>query len=273
VFWKLQKSDLTTKCSQRQVQDLQTQLAELRQENTTLRTRLPDREPAESEGAPSKNRRVNNQVQRTKAPHRALPPSLKDFDHVRRNIQLHSNGIFDCPSKDRGIIDAANNVASRLEDLPPRADFAHLSRSYLDSIHESFPVLHWPIFQHEVDQAYTARTFQGMPRAWVGLFFAVMACGTLQSSSKAQKHGISFYEASSEALALPSLNTTMEHVRGAFLLSVFATERGRKSAGSVWLASAVRMGQIIGLDHDVDRPVFELEMRRRLWWSICTWDR
>ncbi|KAF2653075.1 hypothetical protein K491DRAFT_718388 [Lophiostoma macrostomum CBS 122681] len=256
----------------KQVQDLQSQLAELRQENTTLRTRFPDRDPSEREGGSAKNRRVDKQVQQTKAPQKISPPLLRDFDHVRKNIKLHSTGIFGFPSTDHSIVETATNVASRPE-LPSRTHFAHLSRAYLDTIHESFPVLHWPIFQHEVDQAYTARTLQGLPRPWIGLFFAVLACGTLQSSPGAQGLGSAFYEASSGALAPPSQYTTMEHIQGAFLLSIFATESGMKSAGSIWLASAVRMGQIIGLDKDIDRSLFEVEMRRRLWWSIRSWDR
>jgi hypothetical protein len=55
---------------------------------------------------------------------------------------------------------------------------------------------------------------------------------------------------------------------------MFAAESGMKSVASVWLASAVRIAQELGLNIESGQlPVIDGETRRRLWWSIYTWDR
>jgi hypothetical protein len=211
-------------------------------------------------------------------PQRLPPPVLKNFDSVRRNIQLYSSGIFDvsCQSQRDS---PQSHTASPLPDLPPRADFANLSRSYLASLHDHFPILHWPTFQHEVDQAYTTRSFHGIAREWVGLFFAVLACGSLHSSNlqvglhKIPDRGKEYFEISTGMMDAFSQNVTTTHVRVALLLSIFAAESNMGWAGSTWLANATRMAQILGLHLEMDGPAIDGEMRRRLWWSIYTLDR
>lgn len=211
-------------------------------------------------------------------PKRVQPPVLKNFDFVRKNIYTYSRGVFDLPHQNKHS--SAPSLGSfSLPEMPPRADFAHLSRSYLDSIHEAFPILHWPTFQHEVDQVYTARSFQGMSREWIGLFFAVLACGSISSSNsptrspKLQSRSPSYLEVSAQILSPPSPELTINHARVALLLSIYAVESNMKSSGSVWLSLAVRIAQTLGLYLETERSVFEGEMRRRLWWSIYIWDR
>jgi hypothetical protein len=211
-------------------------------------------------------------------PARVQTPVMKNFDSVRRNIETHSHGIFDIPTHQQ-TNKSVEDVPSSAPELPPRADFAHHSRSYLDSMHVLFPILHWPTFEHEVDQVYIARSFHGMSREWISLFFAVMACGALQTSQistgspEAHDRGRRYFAIAAEALSLPSQDISMTHTRVALLLSIFASESNMKSVGAIWLASAVRFAQLLRLQTDTEGTIFEQEMRRRLWWSLYTWER
>lgn len=67
---------------------------------------------------------------------------------------------------------------------------------------------------------------------------------------------------------------SIEEARAALLICVFFVESNLKSAGWVWLGSAVRISQAIGL-HVEGGPWTRLEgeMRSRLWYCIYSWDR
>ncbi|KAF2010850.1 hypothetical protein BU24DRAFT_466614 [Aaosphaeria arxii CBS 175.79] len=262
----------------KQVQDLQSQLAELRQENTHLRTRVTERTSMEID-RPAVPNQIESHPKIRDRPHRIQAPTMQNFDLVRRNVRTYSEGIFDHVSQSRSSTSLSQNSLIHPE-VPPRAEFAHLSRSYLDSIHELFPILHWPTFQHEVDQVYTARSFEGMPRDWISLFFAVMACGQLQSafaqpgSPKPSGDERKYFELATNAHLRPAQDISINHVKVAFLLGLFSIESNKKSEGATWLASAIRMAHTLGLHIERNfHSAMELELRRRLWWSLYTLDR
>jgi hypothetical protein len=264
-------------CLDRQVQDLQSQIAELTQMNTQLRTKTTSKEDFTTERTEAKRRFSDEQSGATAGRHKLAAPIMRDFDHVRRNIQKHSQGIFDTPHVRAG---APLEEGSDLPEVPPRADFAHLSRSYLNHVHVWYPALHWPIFQREVDEVYTARNFHGMPREWIGLFFAVLACGSLQNSASpgsspiASDRGMAFFDIATQALTPWPQDFTIAHAQVALLLSIFAAESNMRSVGSMWLASAVRVAQELCVNTEVDSwPVVDGEIRRRLWWAIYSRDR
>ncbi|KAL6703964.1 hypothetical protein ACN47E_008902 [Coniothyrium glycines] len=261
----------------KQVQDLQTQIAELTQMNTQLRTKVPEKDVFESERMDMKRRHSDIHMRYEGAPQRIAAPILNDFDHVRSNIRKYSQGIFSTPHQ---VPSGLRHLSGRRPDLPPRADFTHLSRSYLDTIQEWYPVLHWPSFQHEADEVYISRSFEGVSREWMGLFFAVLACGTLQSAayaeplSKSKHAGLAYFDIACDALSPWAQSLTMTHVQAALLVSIFATERNMKSSGSMWLASAVRAAQELQIHSQVDAfSNIESEMRRRVWWAIYARDR
>ncbi|UPX16347.1 uncharacterized protein EKO05_0006755 [Ascochyta rabiei] len=261
----------------KQVQDLQNQVAELTQANTHLRTRAAGKEDSRLERTEAKRRLSDEQIGPPAVRHRVAAPAMRDFDHVRRNIHAHSRGIFETPHVRTS---APLEQGSDLPEVPSRADFAHLSRSYLNHIHVWYPALHWPTFQREADEMYTARSFHGVPRAWVGLFFAVLACGSLQSSatsgspSVALDRGAPFFDIATQALTPWPQHLTIAHAQAALLLSIFAAESNMRQAGSMWLASAVRAAQELCINTELDSwPVVEGEMRRRLWWALYSRDR
>jgi hypothetical protein len=206
--------------------------------------------------------------------HRIAPPFMRNFDHVRENIRTHSRGIFSTRNEQAPV--AAGSKAA-LPELPQRAEFACLSRSYLDSIHNWYPILHWPTFHHEVDEVYTSRSFEAMSKEWIALFFAVLACGSLQSGNTQYgpaSRGTFLFEVASQALTPWSHEITIEHAQAALLLSVFAAENNWRSVGSIWLSSAVRVAQELSIHCDGNTgSVVDVEIRRRLWWAMYTRDR
>jgi hypothetical protein len=262
----------------RQVQDLQSQIAELTQINTHLRIKKSDEEDFGQERTEVKRRHSEAQSETAlSGSHRIAAPVIRNFDHVRENIRGHSRGIFSTlymPSVVR------TDTRPAPFEVPQRADFAHLSRSYYDCVHEWYPVLHWPTFQHEVDEIYAARTFEGATREWIGLFFAVLACGTLQGNTAPHgtaqfpSVGATYFELATQALTPWPQTLTIEYAQAAFLLSVFSGEQNWRSIGSMWLSSAVRAAQEMNVHCDLNTgSLVDSEIRRRLWWALYTRDR
>ncbi|KAL1641752.1 hypothetical protein SLS58_005791 [Diplodia intermedia] len=207
------------------------------------------------------------------------PPSLSNFDHVRKNIRIYSRGIFKAPSPYRHNAPQPSYPAANLS-LPPRHITDQLLAQYYGSTHAWAPLIHWPTFVAEVEEIYSAGSFQGAPQIWVAVFFAVLACGSLQTTDSsprapsAEDEGKTYMEIAARSINTWSDDMTIDHARTTLLVSVFLTEMNLKSAGWVWLGSAVRIAQDLGLHCETGPwPVVEGELRRRVWWSIYSWDR
>jgi hypothetical protein len=209
---------------------------------------------------------------------RQIPfPTLNNFDHVRSNIRTNSKGVFSTPHQTPSSAMVSN---WRLPEIPVRANFAYLVRSYLETTHEWYPAIHWPTFQREVDEVYTSKTFEGCSREWIGLFFAVLACGALQAGTEhmnpvtSASRGQTMYETAIAALQPWPQDSSVTYAQATLLLSIYATESNMRSVGSMWLASAARMAQDLEISPEVDCwPVVDGEIRRRLWWAIYVRDR
>lgn len=224
-----------------------------------------------------KRRHSEAQLGPMAGPQRVPAPVMRDFDHVRNNVRKHARGLFSTPHQRQS---STTGLVSDIPELPPRADYAHLSRSYLDCIHEWYPLLQWPTFQHQVDEVYASRSLEGSSREWIGLFFAVLACGSLQavahadSTSQANSAGVAYFDIASKMLTPWLDHVALTHVQAALLMSIFAGEQSMKSAGSMWLASAVRAAQELQICPEIDHwSVVDGETRRRIWWAIYVRDR
>ena len=261
----------------RQVQDLQSQIAELTHVNSQLRTQVSDQNTMDVNRTDLKRRHSETHPRVLLAPRQISAPVLDNFDRVRSSIREHAHSVFSTPHQNSSRPAEPNWP---LPDVPSRADYAYLSRSFVDTIHAWYPAVHWPTFQHKVDQVYASRSFEGCSREWVGLFFAVLACGSLHprsehiSSRDMAVEGQAMFETAASALQPWSEELTITHGQVALMLSIFATESNRRSLGSVWLASAVRVVQELQISPEMDCwSAFDGEIRRRLWWSTYVRDR
>jgi hypothetical protein len=261
----------------KQVQDLEKQISQVKRENSQLRSMLNIREgqmDIDSEGPqqiPLQLPEVGSHPKR-----RQRPPLPQELSRVRSNIRNFSRGIFKPPAPYRQIGSQAHFNPPR-PDLPPKHIADHLLSSYYASVHMIIPILHWPTFEQEYEAVYKAGTLHGVPPVWSSLFFAVLALGVLFSTEPSihRPHkGKEYIEISRVLIDLWNDEFVIDHARAAILTSIFLSEMNLKSAAWIWLASAARISQDIGLHNETGPwPMIEGEMRRRVWWGIYVWDR
>ncbi|KAK8210659.1 fungal-specific transcription factor domain-containing protein [Phyllosticta capitalensis] len=266
----------------KQVQDLQNQLVDAKQQITQLKSML-------SHGGAMDIRKQEADTPTLNLPDiipsslsRQSPPQITNFHHVRKNIRIYGRGIFKAPPHARPAIPPALYPSSGAL-LPPKQVTDTVLAHYYASYHFYGPLVHWPTFEARVESVYKAGTFEGMPQIWVALFFAVMACGTLQcvdpapDQPKADVEGKKFIDMAALCINTWSDDTTLDHACATLLISHFLSEMNLRSAGWIWLGSAVRISQDLGLHLEGEegdtRSTLDSELRRRVWWTIYTWDR
>lgn len=261
----------------KQVQDLEKQIAQVKRENSHLRSMLNMREgqmDVDSEGPQQVALQLPEIGSHPKR--RQRPPPPQDLSRVRSNIRNFGRGIFKPPAPYRQIGSQAHFNPPR-PDLPPKHLTDHLLSSYYASVHIIIPILHWPTFEQEYEAVYKAGSLHGVPPVWSSLFFSVLAVGTLFSSEPSVQRphkGKEYIETSRVLIDTWNDEFVIDHARSAILVSIFLTEMNLKSAAWTWLASAVRISQDIGLHNETGPwPMIEGEMRRRVWWGIYVWDR
>jgi hypothetical protein len=261
----------------RQVQDLQSQIAELTHVNSQLRNKVSDQSLMDVERMDMKRRHSEVHSGIVLGPRQMTVPVLDNFDHVCNNIREHARNVFSTPHQN---CSRAAEPTWPLPEVPPRAEYAYFSRNFLDTMHDWYPALHWPTFQRKADEVYATRSFEGCSREWIALFFAVLACGSLHPRPERNGpqsgllEGQAMFETAASALQPWPEDLTITHAQAALMLSIFATESNQRSLGSIWLASAVRVVQELQISPEMDCwSPFDGEIRRRLWWSIYVRDR
>lgn len=159
--------------------------------------------------------------------------------------------------------------------LPPRHVADRLLRQYYDHVHHVFPVLHWPTFQDEYAKVYEAGTIQCKPRTWGAVLFCVFSCGVIHSLDQGRFEDAKDYLMKGSSMIDVWQDVFhMDQAKAAFFASLVLSELNLKSASWVWLGSAVRISQDIGLHVETGPwPPIEGEMRKRLWYCIYAQDR
>jgi len=203
---------------------------------------------------------------------------MTNFDNVWRNLRKYSRGVFKLPPPYRQVMPTPKIDSSEIT-LPSRHTVEALIANYYSYWHRQAPIVHWPTFTQQVDNVLAAGTFVGIAQIWAGLFFSVLACGTLLPSEHANlgldsMKGMEYIIISARLLNTWTDNQLADHARTALLISTFMYELNIRSAGWVWLGTAVRMSQDVGL-HLENGPwqPHEAAARKRLLWAIIAWDR
>ncbi|KAF2461996.1 fungal-specific transcription factor domain-containing protein [Lineolata rhizophorae] len=264
----------------KQLQDLQTQLADARNQITMLRNKLEqngimDVDPT-SDDVP-----FLNLADATQGERRRRPPAINSLEHVRKNMRIYGRGLFKAPPLFRQPLQQPAHTEPA-PVLPPWATTDRLLTQFHEVFQLHAPLLHWPTFLNEVREVYRKGSFQSCPQVWVALFHIVLACGTLQTldyssgaeTPKPDNEGIRFLNITSRTLNTFADDLTVDHIRVSMLLCVFIMEMNSRSAAWVWLGGAVRIAQDLGLHFEAgSSPTVEAEMRRRIWWTVYTYDR
>lgn len=261
----------------KQVQDLEKQIAQVKQENAHLRSLMNMRDSQmdlDSDG-PQTTTLVLPEVG-SHPKKRQRPPLPHEISRVRANLRNYGRGIFKPPALYRQIGSQPNFNPQR-PDLPPKHIADHLLQSYYTSVHAVIPILHWPTFDREYEDVYKIGSLQNVPSVWCSLLFAVLAVGILfsnEASALRPQKGKEYIQISLMLIDLWNDEFVIDHARGAILISVFLYEMNLKSAAWTWLASSVRISQDIGLHSETGPwPNIEGEMRKRVWWGVYVWDR
>lgn len=262
----------------KQVQDLEKHLSVARNQINQLRAMLKDG------GATDLNSNHFSKVPTLQLPEPSTkerrpggPPAMDGFDEVRANIRNYGRGIFKPPPAYRQYGPQPLYPHGH-QELPPKHVADRLISHYHGSVHVYAPLLHWPTFMQEYEQVYRVNSFQHSRHIWVAVFYAMLACGTLMdpppSGSVQEGEGAGYLEMCIRSLNTWSDELSVDYVRANLLISMYFTEVNQRSPAWVWLGAAVRVAQDIGLHTDRGPySPFEMEIRRRVWWSVYNWDR
>lgn len=260
----------------KQVQDLEKQIERVKRDNANLRRTLGERGgPVDTEMEPG-DRQLSQlpSIGSEPKPRRRHAPN-PELARARANLRGFSKGIWKPPAPYWHSAQATLDCPT--PELPPHGVVDRLLRSYCNSAHTMFPLLHMPTFQATVDDLYRSSP-QRVSSAWMALFFAVLATGSLFSPEPPTT--ATFYrpadllESARKMVDPWSNQQTLDTARALVLTTICLGEMNLKSASWNWLGNAVRVGQDLGLYAESGSwPVVEGEMRRRTWWTIYILDR
>jgi hypothetical protein len=239
---------------------------------------IVDRSQGNAESAPLKLPEIPFKVER-----KPRAPNISNFGHVRKNVKIYGRGIFKPPTQFRQT-NPPPTYPSHTPTLPPKSVVDGLLTQYCSSVQTFMPILQWSAFEQDVGVVYRQNTLQSSPHVWIALFFAVLACGTLQevaqgnSSNNVEADGLSYLSVAAGAFQTWIDDFTIDHARTALIISIYLQEAGMRSAASVWLGTASRIIQDLRVQYDAvlsqhTSLARDCEIFLRTWWSIYAWDR
>ncbi|TPR11047.1 Amidase family protein [Aspergillus niger] len=259
----------------KQVQDLEKQLLSTKQQLQQLRSgmlRSDNLMDLDIDGAGQPQLKLPDAGYRP--PRRPQAPVMQDLTEARANLRKYGKGILRVPPPYRQP-GPKSLITADPPRLPPKELANRLLGQYYACIHSVLPVIHWPTFVAQFEEVYQAGTLLGVPREWAAVLFGVFACGRLHTlEANREEEGKEFVTVSCGVIDVWQDNFTLDQARAALLVSIFLYEVNSQSASWVWIGSAIRVAQEIGLHLESGPwPPLEGEMRKRLWWGMYTWDR
>ncbi|KAA8651576.1 hypothetical protein EYZ11_010530 [Aspergillus tanneri] len=260
----------------KQVQDLEKQLLSTKQQLNQLRSGMlrPDSlMDLDIDGAGQPQLKLPD-IALCRPHHRSKVPIAQDLSKARANLRKYGREIMHVPNPYRQQ-GPRSLLTSDPPPLPSKDLADRLLAQYYACIHSVLPVVHWPSFRDDYEKVYRAGSVVGMPREWVSVLFGILACGYLHTLEKnREQEGKRFIKISCRVIDVWQDNFSLDQARAALLVSIFLYEANSKSASWVWIGSAVRVAQEIGLHVESGPwPAIEGEMRRRVWWGMYAWDR
>ncbi|KAI9741763.1 MAG: hypothetical protein M1834_000149 [Cirrosporium novae-zelandiae] len=265
----------------KQVQDLEKQLANAKQQISQLRALLDKEGMGRDDGAmelDSENLQHTLKLPEveSKSQRKRKPLAHPELSKARNNVRIYGRALFRPPAPYRQLR-PQHQFFPNVPELPPKEIADHLLERYHSSVHPMLPILHWPTFSGEYERIFRNPVSNSTCPTWLALLFNVFALGALYSSNPTIGQSVDerrFAECSMRFIDTLNDELTIEHVRQALLVSVFLLEINNKSAAWIWAGTAIRLAQDIGLHRETGPwSVLEAEMRRRVWWGVYAWDR
>lgn len=203
-----------------------------------------------------------------------VPVGHDHLSSVRTNLRTYSQGIWKTPSSSHRQPNAHSILGVDAPPLPSKPIADHLLSQYHAHVHSTLPVVRWPDFLAEYEQMFRTGSLQAAPRDWTAVLFGVLACGalhTLDDDRRREYDGRELLRIACNVIDMGQDDFSIDRVRAALLVSVFLYERNSKSACWVWIGSAVRLAQELGLH--LESGSSDSEARKRVWWGVYIWDR
>lgn len=261
----------------RQVQDLERQLIEARQQLDRLHA-VEQRTDFSNDFRPDAGALILTDFPAVgKSPRRMLKArSPQDLTTARLHLNDIGRGLLKPPvTGAQPRSHGSHSNVSDLQGLPSRPAAERLLHYYHECVHRQFPVLYWPRFQRTFALAMDRPSTHSVPTDWVAVLYGVLACGALATHDSSRLPEAQDYL----TRAISTINfweddVSVNQAIVAFLASVALVEMNRKSASWIWLGSAIRVVQDLGLHVQGGQwsPI-EGEMRKRIWYSFYVWDR
>ncbi|PGH07174.1 hypothetical protein GX51_01961 [Blastomyces parvus] len=257
----------------KQVQDLERQLTQAKQQLRQLRSGIPkidslmDPDFELHEDTP-KIPEVGQRPSRLNFTNVNLPPS-----HVCSKMRTYGQGLINFPPNP-SFTQLPLLLTGDVPPLPPASVVDALFGQYFTHIHSVFPIVHWPTLLSVYSQVSHSGSLRGVTKGWAAALFAILACGSLHSLDQdLVSKGKEFLQASVALIDVWQNEFSLDQVRTAMLISIFLYETNLKSASWVWLGSAVRIAQDLGLHLEAAYSPMEAVLRKRVWWVLYAWER
>jgi Fungal specific transcription factor domain len=200
----------------------------------------------------------------------------QDLAYARAQLSDFGRGLLKPPvTGAQSMLDRQNPRDLELPPLPARSDADQYLSFYFECIHRQFPVLHWQTFHHQYGEAFDGAATHTMPPEWIAVLFVVLACGALSTRDPSRMpQAQDFLTRAVSTINFWEDDVSINQAVVAFLASIFLAEVNRKSASWIWLGSALRIAQDLGLHVQGGQwlPI-EGQMRKRIWYSFYVWDR
>lgn len=271
-------SSLSSSCG-RQVQDLERQLVMAKQRNDQLKSMLRGDDVMDLDSRLAGAAPLAQGVDSSGVGRPVHLDNSNQFGQVRQTVREYCRGVFKPPPFCRQRV-AAKPPPTDMPPLPPKQAAERIMSNYYNTTHSFFPVLDWSMFSQDFDRLYERGSFLDVSQAWVALFFAVLAVGTLQpiddfpNNPDLRTEGRLFLERSLQNLDTWTEEAAIESCHTALLISIYCVESRMRSAGRVWLSTAIAFAVDMGLHEESFLWTAQSAHTRRLmWWSLYTWDR
>lgn len=191
-------------------------------------------------------------------------PSIEPLHHSKSNAKLP----LPC--------DLIDSVQGPLP-MPSREGATFLCESYFNVMHVQFPILHRPTFMSMLEQMYATKEPDPVVSFQV---FMVLAIGA-SVCSRISRPGIlsdSYGIAAMRFFDQINVQNSLQGLQCLLLMSLYAMHSPSAKL-SVWylnyhcIAALLDLGLQRKIDTSSGVPLFEQEMRTRLFWSVYTLDR
>ncbi|KAI5282863.1 hypothetical protein KEM54_002529, partial [Ascosphaera aggregata] len=261
----------------KQVQDLERQLAQTKQQLSRLRSVVvPETDaPSQVDDNPADTTRPSDNWQQFSS------LNVPDDANSHHTAFAYGQSLSTLPStpsqlmSQRAALSSRTVLTSNVSSLPPPLVGNHLLRLYHSYVHINFPFISWPAFVAEYEEVQRIGSAHRLSRGCASLLFAVFACGSLHSNDRElAAKGSEYMHVCIGLCDLFEDQPDIYSVQVSLLTSIFFYEMSMISAAWRWITYAVTIAHEIGLNVESSNcaPI-EAEIRRKTWWSLYIRER